>query len=410
MSKAQRVIRFAALASVASITALSLAGCSFGATLADCDPRVGAVPLSAEREVAVILAPTSNFVDFEKVLIEVGPRISDLLTQDKTSLNVVLADSTPSIVAKYSVDFSDAPFQSDRDEVIEIAQGRLSWAVNCASGLEGVGFSVDPEVDFLRALGVASESFVSSSSEKFVFILGNGLQTSGQFSFLTGFPEDSRAADKLVDQLQTSGAIKPLNGAKVFWTGLGQVNTGHPVLNQQSIDSLVSLWTNIVLTADGGVGSIAAGNVTEGSPSIGAIPVGDVSGLEDACVSLTLGADKGFSFRPDSTEFLDVALASEGARAVASEIENSDCTGSVKVTGFTASGTNQKDYLSESSNLQLLSLQRAEAFAQLLRDAGLKGKIEVIGAGKGPINDWDENGNFVEELGAQNRKVVVVQN
>jgi hypothetical protein len=40
----------------------------------------------------------------------------------------------------------------------------------------------------------------------------------------------------------------------------------------------------------------------------------------------------------------------------------------------------------------------------------LKGKIEVIGAGKGPINDWDENGNFVEELGAQNRKVVVVQN
>ena len=410
MPKFRRVLKVAALATTTSITALSLAGCSFGATLADCDPRVGQVPLTAEREVAVILAPTSNFVDFQKVLVEVGPRISDLFEQDKTSLNVVLADSTPSIVAKYSVDFSNAPFQSDRDEVIEIAQGRLSWAVTCAAGQDGVGFSVDPEVDFLRAMGVASESFVSASSEKFVFVLGNGLQTSGQFSFLSGFPEDSRAADKLVDQLQSSGAIKPLNGAKVFWTGLGQVNTSNPALNQQSIDSLVSLWTNIVLTAGGGVGSISAGNVTEGSPSAGAIQVASVEGLEDACVSLTLGADKGFSFRPDSTEFLDISLASEGARSVVSEIENSDCTGSVKVTGFTASGANQDKYLSESDSLQLLSLQRAEAFAQLLRDAGLKGEIEVIGGGKGPINDWDENGNFVEELGAQNRKVVVVQN
>jgi len=410
MSRAAGGFRFAAAATVSSILALSLAGCSFGTVQADCDPRVGEVPLNAEREVAVILAPTASFVDFDKVLIEVGPRISDLLTKNKTSLNIVLADSTPSIVAKYSVDFDNAPFQSDRDEVIEIAQGRLSWAANCASGEEGVGFSVEPEVDFLRAIGVASESFVSASSEKFVFILGNGLQTSGQFSLMAGFPEDSRLADKLVDQLQTSGAIKPLDGAKVFWTGLGQVNTSHPVLNQQSIDSLVGLWTNIVLTAGGGVGSIAAGNVTEGLPSSGAIPVGTVSGLADACVSLTLGADKGFSFRPDSTEFLNVELAKEGARSVASEIEQSDCTGSLKVTGFTASGTDQKNYLVESDNLQLLSLQRAEAFAQLLRDAGVKGKIEVIGAGKGPINDWDENGKFIEELGAQNRKVVVVQN
>jgi outer membrane protein OmpA-like peptidoglycan-associated protein len=410
MLRTARVVNFAAAATASTVFTLSLAGCSFGTIISDCDPRVGEVPLSAEREVAVILAPTSNFVDFEKVLIEVGPRISDLLTQDKTSLNIVLADSTPSIVAKYSVDFADAPFQSDRDEVIEIAQGRLSWASNCASTDEGVGFSVEPEVDFLRAIGVASESFVSTSSEKFVYILGNGLQTSGQFSLLTGFPEDSKSADKLVDQLQTSGAIKSLNGAKVFWTGLGQVNTSHPVLNQQSIDSLVSLWTTIVLSAGGSVGSITAGNVTEGFPSPGAIPVGTVRGLEDACVSLTLGADKGFSFLPDSTEFVNVGLAREGAKSVASEIEDSDCTGSVKVTGFTASGTDQENYLDESDNLQLLSLQRAEAFAQLLRNAGVKGKIEVIGAGKGPINDWDENGNFVEELGAQNRKVVVVQN
>jgi hypothetical protein len=41
--------------------------------------------------------------------------------------------------------------------------------------------------------------------------------------------------------------------------------------------------------------------------------------------------------------------------------------------------------------------------------AGVTVEIESIGGDKGPEIDWDEDGNFVEELGKKNRIVVITQ-
>jgi len=149
-------------------------------------------------------------------------------------------------------------------------------------------------------------------------------------------------------------------------------------------------------------------------PSATAVKVTSVSWLPDACVSVTLGAEKGFEFKPDLATFVDIEKAREGALEVAEQVNASSCSGTVTLTGYTASGRDEAEYLSNyasvSEKLQVLSLARANAFADLLREAGMNGNIEVIGAGKGPVVDWDDKGNFVEELGAQNRKVVVTQN
>jgi len=405
--------RSSTIATIATATLVffSLTGCSLGPRELDCDTRVGEPLLEVKREVAVVLAPTSNFLDFNNVLIESGPKIAELLSQDRTTLTVVLADSTPSIVTKYSVDFSEALLEVDRDQIIDIARGRLTWAVKCASQEVGLGFKVDPEVDFLRAIQVASESFSQSASEKLIFVLGNGIQTSGQFSLVEGIPVDASATDKLVKRLNDEGALGELGGATVFWAGMAQVNSLQPGINRQSVDAIVLLWNQLILGAGGRVGSVAAGNVTDGPPSSGAISVSPVEWLADACVSITVSADRGFSFRGNSAEFLEPKTAEAGAKEVAAEINSSACSGSVTVTGFTASGVKFSLYNKEKEQAnQILSRERAQAFADLLKLAGVSVEIKVIGAGKGPIYDWDDAGNLVEKLAEKNRKVIVTQN
>jgi outer membrane protein OmpA-like peptidoglycan-associated protein len=400
-----------ATVAIVALASLSLAGCSLGERALDCNTLVGEPSLNVEREVAVVLAPTSNFLDFNNVLVESGPKIADLLSQDGTALTVVLADSNPSIVTKYSVDFSGALLDVDRDQIVQIAQGRLGWAVECASQEAGLGFEVDEEVDFLRGIQVASESFSPTSSEKYIFVLGNGIQTSGQFSLVDGIPSDSSSSEKLVEKLASEGALGSFGGATVFWEGLAQVNNAQPALNKQSIDSIVLLWNKIILAAGGRIGAVSAGNITDGVPASGAIRVSSVTGLKDACVSITIGGDRGFSFNGDSATFIDSEKALAGAQEVATEIKSTTCTGSVTVTGFTASGVDRDSYTSAEEEInKTLSLQRAEAFASLLRQAGVSVEIIVKGAGKGPVNDWDANGKFVDEAGAQNRIVIVTQN
>lgn len=396
--------------SVLLASTLALTGCVRGIQDLSCDSRIGKPSLSIEREVAVVLAPTSNFINIENVLAETQAQILELLNFDGTQFSIILADGTPSVVSKQWIDFSGSAFETDRIEIVNRAKNNLSWAVACATGKNENSFITDPEVDLLRSIQVASETFSDSDAEKFIYVLSNGIQTSGQLDMQKGLPADALASEKLVTQLTEAGALGNLKGATVHWSGLGQLNEREKQPNLQSIESLVSLWTGVILMAGGKVASISPGSIPGGMPPTGSIPVASIPWLADACVSVTIGRDRGFEFEEDLAEFLDLAAAQEGAKIVADEINNSSCSGVVTVTGYTASGGPQANYKSSVPRLQSLSLARAEAFAQLLRDAGVEGKIDVIGAGKGPVNDWDEDGNLVEELAAQNRKVVVVQN
>lgn len=389
----------------------SLTGCAPEAREISCDSRVGKPSLKVEREVALVLSPTDNFIDLNNLLAETSSKISDLLNSDGTKFSIVLADATPSIVAKQWVDFSGTAFDTDRQEIVDRATNTLKWAVACATGQLTSSFSVDPEVDLLSALQVASDSFEEASSEKFIFVISNGTQTAGQFSMTKGLPVDAAATAKLVSQLSGSGAAGDLKGATIFWSGLGQFNEHQPQPNRQSKDALVLLWSELVLAADGNIGEIQLGSTPSGEASPGSIPVSQILWLDDACVSITVSGDRGFSFEEDSATFLDLAKARSGARDVASEIKGSDCSGSLTVTGFTASGVDKNLYTSEKKQAnQSLSFERARAFADLLKQEGVSVEIKVIGAGKGPIYDWDAAGNLVEKLAAQNRIVVVTQN
>jgi hypothetical protein len=251
------LLKIAAITFSALAIGTSLVGCAREPFEFSCESRVGKPSLKVNREIAVVLAPTSNFIDIKTVLTESDAQISKLLELDGTQLTIVIADSTPSVVSKQWVDFSEAVFEPDRIEIVDKAKDNLTWASTCASGDAGSSFQLDSEVDLLGAIQVASDSFTAGSDDKYLFVLANGIQTSGQLVMQEGLPSDVASGDKIGKQLLESGALGDLRGAKVYWSGLAQLNELEPQPNQLSKDVLVSIWAGIIRESGGKIASLA---------------------------------------------------------------------------------------------------------------------------------------------------------
>jgi outer membrane protein OmpA-like peptidoglycan-associated protein len=244
---------------------------------------------------------------------------------------------------------------------------------------------------------------------KTIIVIGNGINTIGQLNFVNNFPAEGASAKAI--KYKEAGALPILDGVEVYWYGLGQTDgTLQPGLETQSVSSLVDFWTSVIVESGGNPVGVSAGSLVSREPSKYTIPVSAIEvKSRAACINLTLTEEEGFNFKSDKAEFLDLDLAKNGASQIASNIESKNCKTDVTVTGYVASGKSKVEFEANPEAGKRLSQQRAEAFRQLLIQAGVKIPIIAVGGGKGPVDDWDENGIFDEELGKQNRKVVITQ-
>jgi len=405
--------RFASLLSMAVVVTSALAGCSLPSQdQVDCDFQpVSDKGLDYGRDVAIVMAPTENFVNFGNVLDSSEALVNEALGLAGASLSIVVADGRPSLVRNVS------PQLADTDDGTMILNRRLLGSVRdvyfCTAGESEQSvinpIVLEPEVDFLAALSVAAGKLDSGrGEEKRIVMMGNGIQTAGQYSFSkSGIPSEAQVGD-IVGDLKSQGALPDLKGATVDFVGLGLVNSSEPPLNQQSLDGLVAFWRAIVAASGGYVGTIMT-QVVDGAPSPDSIAVAAVEGLKDACINESVAESDGISFNPGNAEFIDVGAATATAQNIATKIAAAACPGDITVIGYVASATPQAQYVFGNAEDEQLSLARAEAFKALLINAGVATNIVTVGAGKGPVNDWDEAGNFVENLGQQNRKIVVTQ-
>ncbi|CAB4570022.1 unannotated protein [freshwater metagenome] len=405
--------RFACLLSMAVVVTSALAGCSLPSQdQVDCDFKpVSDKGLEYGRDVAIVMAPTENFVNFGNVLDSSEALVNEALGLAGASLSIVVADGRPSLVRNVS------PQLADTDDGTMILNRRLLGSVRdvyfCTAGESEQSvinpIVLEPEVDFLAALSVAAGKLDSGrAEEKRIVMMGNGIQTAGQYSFSkSGIPSEAQVGD-IVGDLKSQGALPDLKGATVDFVGLGLVNSSEPPLNQQSLDGLVAFWRAIVAASGGYVGTIMT-QVVDGAPSPDSIAVAAVEGLKDACINESVAESDGISFNPGNAEFIDVGAATATAQNIATKIAAAACPGDITVIGYVASATPQAQYVFGNAEDEQLSLARAEAFKALLVSAGVATNIVTVGAGKGPVNDWDEAGNFVENLGQQNRKIVVTQ-
>jgi outer membrane protein OmpA-like peptidoglycan-associated protein len=405
--------RFASFLSMAVVVTSALAGCSLPSQdQVDCDFQpVSDKGLDYGRDVAIVMAPTENFVNFGNVLDSSEALVNEALGLAGASLSIVVADGRPSLVRNVS------PQLADTDDGTMILNRRLLGSVRdvyfCTAGESEQSvinpIVLEPEVDFLAALSVAAGKLDSGrGEEKRIVMMGNGIQTAGQYSFSkSGIPSEAQVGD-IVGDLKSQGALPDLKGATVDFVGLGLVNSSEPPLNQQSLDGLVAFWRAIVAASGGYVGTIMT-QVVDGAPSPDSIAVAAVEGLKDACINESVAESDGISFNPGNAEFIDVGAATATAQNIATKIAAAACPGDITVIGYVASATPQAQYVFGNAEDEQLSLARAEAFKALLINAGVATNIVTVGAGKGPVNDWDEAGNFVENLGQQNRKIVVTQ-
>ena len=379
--------------------------CAFNAAARDAAAEYGS-------DVAVVLAPASNFVDFAHVIDASTELFADAVGINGARVSLVFADGQPSLVRSLPPQTGDT--EDDTRIINRHMMSALSDVYFCAAAVTGHPVStplpVDAQVDLLGALGVAAGSFddTHDSGNRHILVLSNGLETAGQFDFSQrGIPSVADVGT-VVGALKAQGALPNLHGALVDFIGLGVVNSSEPALNQQSRDGLTAFWQSLVLASGGRVGRIVA-SVVDGAPAPGSISARSVAGLADACINETITEDDGVRFAPGSPEFLDPAAAALVATTIASKVAASQCPGALTVTGFVASGVPLAQYVFGNPDDVQLSSDRAAAFAALLTTAGVSVPVTVVGGGKGPVTDWDDAGNFVEDLGKQNRTIVVTQ-
>lgn len=400
-------------ASAVLITSIGLSGCSaFAKTPINCEGNTAENNSEIKNDVVALIAPTSNFTLFENALSGSEQAISEKLGWKGSRLSTVLVDGDPEL--KTSALMEPSSNQGDGEIRAKQQSGQPRTVYYCLTQNESFEYegtiTASDGADFVQAFTVAARSFDSTAtdSNKVIVVVGNGLQTTGQVNFAeNGIPQISSISG-MITQLKEQGALPDLQGATVDWIGLGVTDgSTQEKLNQQSLDALTAFWTAFILASNGHVGTIQ-GEITAGTPDPKSIKTPTISALPDACVEATLTSEQGFNFQPNLPVFIDEAQARVGAEAIAKELKaKKGCTGTITVTGYTASGVDQGEYVYGSN--YILSLQRAEAFKQLLVDAGVTVPIEAVGGDKGPYIDWDASGKFSEDLGKQNRMVVISQ-
>ncbi len=414
MTKMHKVIRGLTLATLVGIAAVGLTAC-VPPTPPKCQELLSADANDAAKknEVALVIAPTTSFVNFRDLIPAITPNVQAAMGHGGSRLSVVLADGTPGVATYTDIDGNQPSVDVENDQTYAI--NRTEDVYDCAIGDPSVtvdpSVTIDPELDVLKGLRVAADSFDANNagSTKHIVVLSNALQTTAPWPMQKDGIPPLNTVNGVVAQLKANGGLPDLKGATVDFIGLGHVSKSAPSLNQQSIDSLESFWTGIVEASNGHVGTIQR-EVTDTQPAKGSIPVTAAKALPDPCLSAVITEDDGARFAPNTATFIDAGAAAASAKKIAAQIAlKPDCTGVMSITGFVASGVDKAQYKFGNAADAHLSLARAQAFAGVLKQAGVKSKIVCVGGGKGPYNDWDQNGKYVEARGKKNRIVMVSQ-
>jgi hypothetical protein len=370
-------------------------------------------------QTAVVFAPTSNFVEFTSVVARANPDIRQALgfdLPDKSEalgreLSLIVADSSPSLVVRSTVT-SEGFDQVDISRGIESTLSDVEIVASCAGGEKkkpGDQVPTQDESDMLQAISVATDQFNTLESKK-LFILGNGIQTSGAILMQDegSLPRDKSSAKLLAKSLKKRGEIPDLTDVEVTWYGLGQVDGEfQKTLPLAKSKALETFWREIIRLGGGKVESICQ-QCGSGLPESQAIKVSPVDA--SACpVIVKLYESDGVEFKPDSDEFVSLAEAKSAARDTVAKFIAKKCE-SISVAGYAAAGEDEDTYENHKAEIdgvnKVLTKRRAAAFAKLLKSAGFEGEIKFSGMGTCGT-EWNDEGKVVEKQQRLCRRVEV---
>jgi hypothetical protein len=425
-AKMSRGKRFSVIlaAMLAAFTALIIFLGTTGDPVKNCLFASDATKGTNSTQTAAIFAPTANFVDFKSVIERASTPIKNELGGNLTGdakkealgreLSVVIADSDPQLVTRRAVKAVEgATGDMDIDRAIKSAFGSFDLAAACAAGdLKKVDDQIPTSsgVDLLKGFYVAADQ-LTSEGNKTIFVLGNGIQTSGAILMQEEgvLPGNASAAKKLARELFNRGEVPGLNDITVNWYGIGQVDGEvQKPLPIAKAKALEAFWSEIIRLGGGTVGEIC-GQCGSGLPNENAIPV-DLVPVNECPITIRLYDADGVEFQPDSSAFVSEAKAKVAAAQTAASFKSKKGCETLTIRGVAAAGKDKPAYLAERSEIDGINLEltklRAEAFGALLKKAGFKGTLTYVGGGT-CLTEWGASGVAVPDLQRKCRRVEI---
>lgn len=378
-------------------------------------------------QIAAIVAPTKNFVDFETIITaaesaisnDLGSHLSKSEIKDAIGreLSIVIADGVPQLASKRTVKVaSETPSDYDiRDAAIPATFNSFGLVSRCAAGklkIADDNIPTQPETDLLASLSIAADQLSPEVENKTIYILGNGVQTAGAIKMQEDgqLPTSEAYATQLAQGLEDIGALPDLKGTRVVWYGLGQVDGDFQTFSQKTTDSLIYFWQEVIARSNGVlVVDDVHGKVGSGLPHKNAIKVSKVEDSKCTKLLVKLYEDDGVEFKPDSNVFVDSGKAKAAAKIVVDSFNKAECE-ELTIHGYAAAGVDKATYDSKQASIdstnKSLTLSRAKAFAVLVKRAGFTGTINTEGAGTCGT-EWTASGKIAPNLQKLCRRVEV---
>ncbi|MDR1643504.1 MAG: OmpA family protein [Clostridiales bacterium] len=327
-------------------------------------------------------------------------------------VSVVCADGSPDLVLSNLYDIPDA-YKSASPQKLKMDAAKKASAL--LGGLASIKAD-DEEVDLLESLRLAARSLKNapSGSQLLIIAVDSGLSTTGLLSFNDGFAWEDPGY--VAESLYEISAIPDFSGITVSWHQIGDTALPQEQLTPEQRIHVTSVWRSIV-EKTGGIFEASdvisnPGDIDPaGMPHVSAIKLEAPATAEPVLPEeftgesdLVLLTEEQIAFRPNTAVFLDESGALSTLAPIAQMML--DHPGfSALLVGATAGGDSTERSLK-------LSADRANAVKDALVSLGVPdSRIETLGMGSADpwhIPDRDSDGNFIEDIARQNRKVVLL--
>lgn len=348
----------------------------------------------------ILIGAHSNFPKVS--LSYVKEDLMEVVVNEGT-VELIVVDGDPYIASTINVPENGENLSSTKRK--KIAESYVNQIIEFSETLQ----ASTPEVDLLSALILASEQLNGNQENGKIVVIDSCLQTKAPLNLSTLLLEELDT-DVLIEALKTESYIPDLNNVSVEVIGLGNVVSPQEKLTPKNKKNLKVLWNEILLEAGANV-KIKDNNVTDSNktnndklPEVSTVPVSHPKDISSLGTSNYVSLDETvISFNKNSAVLKNRTEAEKNLKEISTYLKKTKTE--ILLIGCTAK------WGSKNGCIQL-SKDRALVVKELLQGLGVDPNlITVVGTGfENPFyqNDIDKNGNLVEEIAVQNRKVVLI--
>lgn len=350
---------------------------------------------------------------------ELKANILALCLLEGSSVSEIIIDGSP--YEAFSIDIPSVKKNISSSKKEEIANSRCEEIMGALLTAK----AKTEEVDILQALSLGVRELSSKNGTiKQLFVLDVGLPTLGVLSFQE-ISLSNLDVEATIANLKSEGELPDFSCVdSITWIGLADTVQPQANLSQKNREKLKLFWSTLLQEAGAKevVFSDALPNSTADAsnielPSVSTIDVSTTISVvsqeeitkeleeESICETTFVLPEEVVKFKPGSAELLtDRTEVQEVLKPFIDYLlkHEDKC---ILLAGTTASAGIQEELVG-------LAEARSNTIRTILLDSGVaENQLQILGLGfEHPLytNDRDENGVFVEELGKQNRNVIIM--